>query len=62
MRFVHLYLVAYALLVIGALGSLYTGGVLQRIPGTSLAIALLIAVGLGVMLAVTARKPEVTGE
>ncbi len=50
MRFVHLYLVGYFILVIGALAALWAGGILQRISGTWLAIGLLIAVGLGVML------------
>jgi hypothetical protein len=62
MRFVHLYLMAYALLVIGALVTLYTGGVLQRVSGGRIAMALLVAAGLGVMLAITSRKPAVTGE
>ena len=63
MRFVHLYLVGYALLVIGAVVALYTGGVLQRISGVRIAIGLLIAAGLGVMLGFTSRKqPAVTGE
>jgi hypothetical protein len=62
MRLVHLYLVGYALLVIGAVMALYTGGVLQRIPGLWTATGLLIAAGLGVMLAVTSRKPQITPE
>jgi hypothetical protein len=62
MRFVHLYLVGYFMLVIGALAALYTGGILQRISGTWIAIALLIAAGLGVMLAISAGKPDITKE
>jgi hypothetical protein len=62
MRFVHLYLVGYFLLVIGALAALYTGGILQRISGTWIAIGLLIAAGLGVMLAISAGKPDITKE
>ena len=62
MRFVHLYLVGYVMLVIGALAALYTGGILQRISGTWIAIALLIAAGLGVMLAISAGKPDITKE
>ena len=62
MRYVRLYLVGYFILVIGALAALWTGGVLQRIPGTWLAIGLLIAVGLGVMLSISAGKPDITRE
>jgi hypothetical protein len=62
MRFVHLYLIGYVILVIGALAALWTAGILQRLPGTWVAIGLVIAAGLGVMLAVTAGKPEITRE
>jgi hypothetical protein len=62
MRFVHLYLVGYCILVLGALAALWQGGVLQRIPGTWIAIGMVIALGLGIMLAITAGKPEVTRE
>ena len=62
MRFVQLYLVGYFILILGALAALWYGGVLQRISGTWIAIGLLIAVGLGVMLAISAGKPEITRE
>lgn len=62
MRFVNIYLVGYALLVAGALLALWYGGALQHIPAAWIAIGLLIAVGLGVMLAVSAGKPEFTRE
>jgi 4-hydroxybenzoate polyprenyltransferase len=60
MRFVHLYLIGYCLLVIGALAALWYGGVLQRISGVWILIGLIIAVGLGVMMSITAGKPEIT--
>jgi hypothetical protein len=62
MRFVHLYLIGYCIVVIGALAALWNGGVLQRIPGAWVAIALVIALGLGVMLAITMGKPQITRE
>ena len=62
MRFVHLYLIGYAILVVGGLAALWNGGILQRVPGTWIAIGVLIAVGLGVMLAATHGKPTITGE
>ena len=62
MRFVHLYLIGYFILVIGALAALWYGGVLQRISAAWILIGLVIAVGLGVMLSITAGKPEITRE
>ena len=62
MRFIHLYLVGYFVLVVGALLALWQAGVLARVSGTWLAIGMLIVLGLGIMLAVTAGKPTVTRE
>jgi hypothetical protein len=62
MRFVHLYLIGYFILVIGALAALWYGGVLHRVSGMWILIGLVIAVGLGVMLSITAGKPEITRE
>lgn len=62
MRFVNIYLVGYFVLVIGAVLALWQAGVLTRISGTWVAIGLLIAIGLGIMLAVSAGKPEITRE
>jgi hypothetical protein len=62
MRFIHLYLIGYFLLLIGALLALWHAGVLARISGTWLAIGALIAFGLGIMLAVTSAKPTITSE
>jgi len=62
MRFIHLYLIGYFVLVVGAVLALWQAGVLARISGTWLAIGMLIAFGLGIMLAVTAAKPTVTRE
>jgi hypothetical protein len=62
MRFVNVYLVGYFLLVIGALAALWYGGVLRQISPVWIIIGLVIAVGLGVMLSVSAGKPEITRE
>lgn len=62
MRFVNIYLAGYAMLVIGALLALWYSGALQRIPAAWIAIGLVIAVGLGIMLSVSAGKPELTRE
>jgi hypothetical protein len=62
MRFVNIYLVGYFLLILGALGALWYGGALRHISAMWILIGLMIAVGLGVMLAVSAGKPEITRE
>lgn len=58
MRFIHLYLVGYFVLVIGAGLALWQAGVVQHVSATWLAIAALIVVGLGLILAVTSAGPR----
>ena len=60
MRFIHLYLIGYFVLVVGAGLALWQAGVLARVSGVWIAISALIALGLGIMLAVTAAKPTIT--
>ena len=60
MRYVHLYLIGYFILVLGALAALWYGGVLQHLSVAWIVIGLVIAAGLGIMLAVSAGKPEIT--
>ena len=60
MRFVHLYLVGYFILILGAVAALWYGGVLRHVPAIWLVIGLVLAVGLGIMLAVSSGKPEIT--
>jgi hypothetical protein len=62
MRFVHLYLIGYCVLMLGAIMALWKSGVLRQIPAVWLVIGLVIAVGLGIMLSVAAGKPEITRE
>jgi hypothetical protein len=62
MRFIHLYLIGYFILVIGAALALWQAGVLAHVGGVWLAIGSLVVLGLGIMLAVTAGKPTVTRE
>jgi hypothetical protein len=60
MRFLKLYLVGYFILLIGAGMALWQSGVLRQIPGIWLGIAAIIAIGLGIMLAVASGRPAVT--
>jgi hypothetical protein len=60
MRYVQIYLVGYFLLVLGALAALWYGGVLQQLSAVWIVIGVAIAAGLGIMLAVSAGKPEIT--
>jgi hypothetical protein len=62
MRFIHLYLIGYFVLVVGAVLALWQSGALARISAIWIAIGLIIAIGLGIMLAVSSGKPELTKE
>jgi hypothetical protein len=62
MRFVHLYLVGYFILIVGALAALWYSGALRQISAMWVLIGVVIAVGLGIMLAISAGKPEITRE
>jgi hypothetical protein len=62
MRFIHLYLIGYFVLVFGAVLALWQAGILSRVNGVWVAIAMIIAAGLGIMLAVTSGKPTITQE
>ena len=62
MRFVNVYLAGYVLLIIGALLALWYGGVLRQLSPVWVLIGLVIAAGLGIMLSISAGKPEITRE
>jgi hypothetical protein len=62
-RFIHLYLIGYFVLLIGAGLALWQAGVLSRVPVIWLLISTIIAVGLGIVLAVSSvRTTTVTRE
>jgi hypothetical protein len=56
MRFIHLYLVGYFVLVLGAGLALWQAGVLARLPPIWLLITAIIVVGLGLLLAATSTR------
>ena len=53
----RLYIAGYFVLIAGALLALWQADILRRIPLAWIAIGLIIAVGLGIMLAVTVHPP-----
>ncbi len=57
MRFIHLYLIGYFLLVLGAALALWRAGVFARLSPIWILISAIIVVGLGVLLAVTSVRP-----
>ena len=60
MKFMRLYLIGYFILLAGAALALWQSGILRQIPGIWVAIGLVIAVGLGILLAVSSTTPVVT--
>lgn len=60
MKFLQIYLAGYFVLVLGALLALWQAGVLGRISPVWTAIGLIIALGLGVILAVTSTRPTIS--
>lgn len=62
MKYVNIYLVGYFVLVIGAVLALWQAGVLEAVRPIWIGIGLIIALGLGIMLAVSSGKPEITRE
>jgi hypothetical protein len=57
MRFIHIYLIGYFILILGAGLALWQAGVLGRIPGIWILISAIVVIGLGILLAVTSVRP-----
>ncbi len=57
MRFIHLYLIGYFVLVLGAGLALWQAGFFHRISAIWVLISVLIVVGLGILLAVMSVRP-----
>ena len=60
MKFMRLYLIGYFILLAGAVLALWQSGILKQISALWLLIGLVIAVGLGFVLAVSSTTPVVT--
>ena len=61
MKFAGLYLLGYVILIAGILAALWKTGVLERVGATWTAIGVVIAIGLGIMIAVanSGRKENI---
>ena len=53
MKFMHMYLVGYVIVVGGLIAALWKLGVLERVGSVWTLIGIVIAIGLGVMLSVS---------
>jgi hypothetical protein len=62
MRFIHLFLVGYFIAVIGVGLALWQTGVLSRVAPIWIVIGALVAIGMGIMMAVSSGKPDISEE
>jgi hypothetical protein len=62
MRFIHLFLIGYFVLILGVTLALWQTGVLSRVAPVWIGVGVLVAVGLGIMMSVSSGKPTVTEE
>jgi len=62
MKFIHLFLIGYCFLILGAVLALWQTGVLQRVAPIWIGIGALLAIGLGIMLSVRSGKPTISEE
>lgn len=60
MRFINLFLVGYVVLMLGIGIALWQSGILGRLSAVWIVVGVLVAVGVGIMLAVSSGKPAVT--
>jgi hypothetical protein len=60
MKFINMYLVGYVVLIIGIVLALWKTGVLEHVSGIWIAIGVIVAIGLGLMMSVSAGKPDIT--
>jgi hypothetical protein len=60
MRFIHLYLVGYFIVVLGIGLALWQTGVLGYVAPIWVGVGALVAIGVGIMLSVSSGKPTIT--
>ena len=62
MKFIHMFLIGYFVLIFGVGLALWQMGMLSHVAPIWIAIGALVAVGLGIMLAVSSGKPTLSEE
>lgn len=62
MKFIHLFLIGYFVLVVGIAMALWQTGILNRVSPIWIAIGVIVAVGVGIMTSVSSGKPAITKE
>jgi hypothetical protein len=62
MRFIHLFLVGYFVLVLGIGLGLWQTGALSRVAPIWIVVGVLVAAGVGIMLSVSSGKPTISEE
>ena len=62
MKFIHLFLIGYFVLVVGVALALWQTGVLNRVAPIWVLIGLLVSVGVGIMMSVSSGKPAISTE
>jgi hypothetical protein len=62
MKFIHLFLIGYFILIVGIGLALWQTGVLSRLAPIWIVISAIVAVGVGIMMAVSSGKPDITEE
>jgi hypothetical protein len=60
MRSIHLFLVGYFVLVLGVGVALWQVGVLSRVAAVWIVVGALVAIGVGIMMAVSSGKSTIT--
>jgi hypothetical protein len=60
MKFIHLFLIGYSVLVVGVALALWQTGVLNRVAPIWIAIGLIVAIGVGIMMSVSSGKPTIS--
>lgn len=60
MRFINMFLIGYFVLIVGIALALWQWGVLDSVAPIWLGIGVIVAVGIGIMMAVSSGKPTGT--
>jgi hypothetical protein len=62
MKFIHMFLIGYFILILAAGLALWQTGLLQRVAPIWIGIGALVAIGVGIMMAVSSGKPDISEE